>query len=1004
MTGSSTSSGTRSTSQPNRLAAGGLIDRAATIPFTFDGREYQGHPGDTLASALLANGVTLVGRSFKYHRPRGILSAGPEEPNALVELRTGARREPNTRATVAELYAGLSAHSQNRWPSLAFDIMSVNGLAAPLFSAGFYYKTFMWPASFWEKVYEPLIRRAAGLGRAAREPDPDTYERSHLFCDVLVVGGGAAGLTAALAASRSGARVVLCEQDFRLGGQLLCNGGEIDDKPARTWVADAEQELAAQRRVRILGRTTVFGLFDHGVCGAVERVSDHLHQPPPHTVRQRYWKIVARRIVLATGAIERPLVFPGNDRPGVMTAGAVRTYIERFAVVPGRRAVVFTTDDSGWATVESLQRAGASIAAVVDTRKKEGQNGIVEADKVPVMRGAAITGTRGRLRLRNVEITDANGRKRPVDADLLAMAGGWDPALHLTCHLGGKPQWDENIMAFVPGALPSHLAVVGAAAGRFGTSEALADGARAGSGAARACGFAPGAYTAPLSNDGTAVRTITPLWHLGASAKKCFVDFQNDVTAADIELAAREGYRSAEHAKRYTTLGMATDQGKNSGVNGLALLAKATNRTISETGTTTFRPPYTPVAIGAIAGHERGKEFRPSRHTPTHAWAAEQGAVFVEVGQWYRAQWYRNPGETDWLESVNREARTVRSAVGVCDVSTLGKIEVTGPDAGRLLDLVYANAMSTLKVGRMRYGVMLREDGHVMDDGTVARFASDRFFLTTTTAHAEKVLRHLEFCHQMLAPSLDVSCVAVTDRWAQLAVAGPRSRDLLGKLVDDGFDLTTERFPHLSVADLTVCGGVPARLYRISFSGELAYEIGVAADYGDAFMRRLTEYGKPLGLEPYGTEAMTVLRVEKGFAASGELNGQTTARDLGLADLMSTKKDFIGRAMLNRPAFTDPDRPILVSFAPLDRSKVLAAGSHFLDPGASARIENDQGYMTSVVYSPTFGHYLGLGLLKRGRERIGQRVRAYDPVRNGDVEVEIGPACRYDPTGGRARV
>ena len=1000
MTGSSYSG-----SQPNRLAMGGVIDRSRTLPFTFDGQNYEGHPGDTLASALLANGVALVGRSFKYHRPRGILSAGPEEPNALVELRTGARREPNTRATITELYDGLTAHSQNRWPSLAFDLMAVNGLAAPVFSAGFYYKTFMWPASFWEKVYEPLIRRAAGLGRAAREPDPDTYEKSHLFCDVLIVGSGAAGLTAALAASRSGARVVLCEQDFLLGGQLLSSVAEIDSKPARSWVDDAEQELAAQRRVRILKRTTVFGLFDHGVCGAVERVSDHLEKPLPHAARQRYWKIVARHIVLAAGAIERPLVFPGNDRPGVMTAGSVRTYIERFGVVPGRRAVVFTTDDSGWAAVESLQSAGASIAAVVDTRRKQGQNGICEADTVPVMRGGTITATHGSLQLRKVEITDANGRKWPVDADLLAMAGGWDPALHLTCHLGGKPQWDDAIAAFVPGSLPSHLAAAGAASGRFGLAEALEDGARSGSEAARGCGYSAGSYAAPSSSsDDTKAHAITPFWHIGASAKKSFVDFQNDVTAADIALAAREGYRSAEHAKRYTTLGMATDQGKNSGVNGLALLAKMTDRTIAETGTTTFRPPFTPVAIGAIAGHERGKEFRPSRHTPTHAWAAEQGAVFVEVGQWYRAQWYPKPGEREWLESVNREARAVRSAVGVCDVSTLGKVEVMGPDAGRLLDLLYANTMSNLKVGRMRYGVMLREDGHVLDDGTVARLAPDRFFLTTTTAHAEKVLRHMEFCHQVLASSLDVSCVAVTDRWAQLAIAGPRSRDLLGKLVDSGFDLTTERFPHLSVADLTVCGGVPSRLYRISFSGELGYEIGVAADYGDAFMRRLVEVGRPLGLEPYGTEAMTVLRVEKGFAASGELNGQTTARDLGLADLMSTKKDYIGRAMLDRPALTDADRPVLVSFAPVDRTKSLAAGSHFLDLGAEARIENDLGYMTSVVYSPMFGRYLGLGLLKHGKERIGQRVRAYDPVRNGDVEVEIGAACRYDPTGGRARV
>lgn len=989
-------------SQPNRLAAGGLIDRSEALSFTFDGRGYWGHPGDTLASALIANGISLVGRSFKYHRPRGILSAGPEEPNAIVELRSGARREPNTRATVAELYPGLVAHSQNRWPSLAFDLMSVNGLAAPLFSAGFYYKTFMWPASFWEKVYEPLIRRAAGLGRAAREPDPDTYERSHLFCDVLIVGAGPAGLTAALAACRSGARVLICDQDSLLGGQLLASDVEVDGKPSRIWARQAEEELAAQGRVKILRRTTVFGLFDHGACGAVERVSDHLATPPPHIVRQRYWKIVARQIVLATGAIERPLVFPGNDRPGIMTAGAVRTYIERFAVLPGRCAVVFTTNDSGWATAKALRKAGATVAAVVDTRPRSARAG--DAEGMPAMFGAAITATHGRLRLRKLEITDTEGHKHQMDADLVAMSGGWDPAVHLTCHLGSKPRWDDALAAFVPGTLPAHISVVGAAAGRFETSDALEDGARAGSNAAQNCGYMASRYIAPRTGAGATAGNNGAFQLPSASAKKSFVDFQNDVTAADIALAAREGYRSVEHVKRYTTLGMATDQGKNSGVNGLALLAKATNRTIGETGTTTFRPPFTPVPIGAIAGYEHGRTFRPSRLTPTHTWAAEQGAVFVEVGQWYRAQWYSRPGERNWLESVNREAQAVRSAVGVCDVSTLGKIEVTGPDSGRLLDFVYANSMSTLKVGRVRYGVMLREDGHVFDDGTVARLAPDRFFLTTTTAHAEKVLRHMEFCHQVLNPSLDVSCLDVTDRWVQLAIAGPKSQALLSKLVDQQFDLSTERFPHLSVADLILRGDIPARLYRISFSGELGYELALPAHYGDALIRHLSELGASLGLTPYGTEAMTVLRVEKGFAASGELNGQTAARDLGLAGLLSTKKDYIGRAMQNRAAFTDPDRPTLVSFAPVDQTNVLAAGSHFLGLGAAATIENDQGYMTSVVYSPTFGHYLGLGVIKRGRERIGERVRAYDPVRGSDVEVEIGPACRYDPSGDRARV
>jgi len=988
-------------SQPFRLASGGLIDRTTAMPFTFDGREYYGYPGDTLASALLANGVHLTGRSFKYHRPRGILYAGPEEPNALVELRTSGRREPNTRATVAELYTGLVASSQNRWPSLAFDLMAVNGLAAPIFPAGFYYKTFMWPAAFWEKVYEPLIRRAAGLGRAAREPDPDTYERSHLFCDVLVVGSGAAGLTAALAAARSGARVVLCEQDFRLGGHLLTSRAKIDGKTALDWVAEVEQELAAESKVRVLRRSTVFGIFDHGVCGAVERVSDHLAEPPPFTVRQRYWKIVARRIIVATGAIERPIVFPKNDRPGIMMASAVRTYIERFAVLPGRRAVVFMVDDGGWQTVDALHRAGASIAAVVDPRTEAPASARRTAD-VPVFTGATITGTRGRLRLSSVTIKDRQGREQEIAADLLAMAGGWDPVVHLTSHLGSKPKWDERILAFVPGDLPAHIDVAGAAAGRFGLDTALKDGARAGSEAARSVGFRQTAYSPPSTSAAPASTSRAPSWRAAKRGAKSFVDFQNDVTAADIALAAREGYRSVEHAKRYTTLGMATDQGKSSGVNGLAILADVTGRTIAETGTTTFRPPFTPVSIGAIAGRDVGKAFRPTRLTPTHEWASELNAVFVEVGQWLRAQWYPKPGETDWRDSVNREVRTVRSAVGVCDVSTLGKIEVTGPDAGRLLDFVYANTVSTLKVGRMRYCLMLREDGHVFDDGTVARIGEDRYFLTTSTGHADQVLRHLEFCHQVLKPSFDVSIVPVTERWAQLAVAGPRSRELLAKIVDN-FDLSTDHFPHLSVTEITVCGGVPARLYRVSFSGELGYEIGVPADYGDALVRHLAREGEPLGLAPYGTEAMAAMRVEKGFPAAGELNGQSTARDLGLERLLSTKKDYIGRALQKLPAFNEPDRPVLVSFAPMSRNDVLRAGSHFLDLGAAPRIENDLGYMTSAVYSPTFGHYIGLGLLKRGKERIGERVRAYDPVRNGDVVVEIGPPCRYDPEGELAR-
>ncbi|MCC7425341.1 MAG: sarcosine oxidase subunit alpha family protein [Alphaproteobacteria bacterium] len=989
--------------QPMRLAAGGAIDRARPLGFTFDGRAYAGFAGDTLASALLANGVRLMGRSFKYHRPRGPWGAGAEEPNALVELRTGARREPNTRATVIELFDGLVAQSQNRWPSLRFDVMGVNGLFAPIFTAGFYYKTFMWPASFWEKLYEPIIRRAAGLGRAAREPDPDEYDRSHLFCDVLVIGAGPAGLAAALAAARSGARVVLADEDVRPGGRLLAEAHEIDSAPGVLWAERVAGELAGMANVTLLARTTVFGLFDHGAFAALERVADHLPEPAPHQVRQRLWRIQARRAVLAAGAIERPIAFGGNDRPGVMAASAVRAYLHRWAVLPGRRGVVFTASDDGWRTADALLAAGASVEAVVDARpdppaalmRAAGARGL------RVHAGAQVVGTHGHLGLQAVDVRLPSGSSLGIDCDLLAVSGGWNPTVHLASHQGAKPVWDAALAAFVPGRLPEGLAVAGAAAGRFTLAACLADGAEAGRAAASACGHAAAPLVLPRAADEPAAQAA--FFHVPGPRGKAFVDFQNDVTVKDVKQAAREGYRSVEHAKRYTTLGMATDQGKTANVVGLAILAEATGRSIEATGTTIFRPPYTPVAMGAIVGHHRGRDFRPARHTPMHDWAAENGASFVEVGPWYRAQWYARPGEKGWRDSVDREAEAVRRAVGVCDVSTLGKIEVVGRDAAAFLDFVYTSMISTLPVGRVRYGLMLREDGLVFDDGTCARMGPERFFITTTTANAGRVMQHLEFCHQVLKPAMDVSFLSVTDRWAQVSIAGPRSRDLVAMLVGPGVDLSTAAFPHMSAAEVEVCGQVPARLFRLSFSGEMAYELGVPADFGDALMRHIMQVGAPLGLVPYGTEALSVLRVEKGHPAGGELNGHTTARDLGLGGMMSRKKDYVGRRLAERPAFTDPARPILVGFKPVDRGQELKSGAHFLDPGAEARIENDQGYMTSVAFSPALGHSIGLGLLARGRERIGQQVRAYDPVRNRDIVVEVCHPVFIDPEGDRTR-
>jgi sarcosine oxidase subunit alpha len=920
-----------------RLETGGAIDRGAKISFRFDGKRLTGFAGDTLASALLANGVRLVGRSFKYHRPRGILSAGPEEPNALVELRGGAWREPNTRATMVELFEGLEARSQNRFPSLEFDLLAVNGLLAPVFAAGFYYKTFMWPASLWEKLYEPAIRRAAGLGRASRLPDPDRYEQATVFCDVLVVGAGAAGVASARAAAADGKRVILCDERAPRG---------------------------AVPGVTYLPRTTVFGVYDGGTYGALERLTDHL--PVAAGPRQKLWRIVAKRCVLATGAIERPLVFGNNDLPGVMLAGAVETYIAQYGVAPGRRAVLFGNHDGVETVLAAMLGAGMAVAALVDPRSRLPAALLEQAMAagVPVFAGAAVARAVGALGVEGVEIAGRDGGVTKIACDLVAMSGGWNPALHLTSHLDGRPVWDEAIAAFVPGALPPGMTVVGSAAG-VGINA-----------------------------------NIQPLWEVKGARGKAFVDFQNDVTASDVRLAKQEGFVAVEHLKRYTTLGMATDQGKTANVNGLALMAAATGRSIPETGTTRFRPPYTPVAIGALAGAHRGRHFRPTRLTPTHDWAKAQGAVFVETGLWLRAQYFPHDGE-DWLAATSREVAAVRGGVGICDVTTLGKTDIQGPDAARFLDCVYANGFANLPVGRARYGLMLREDGFVMDDGTAARLGETHYVMTTTTANAAKVFQHLEFCRQWLWPELDVTFISVTDQWAQLALAGPRSRDVLRKIVDAPFDVSNEAFPYMAARAASVCGGVAARLFRLSFSGELAYEIAVPARFGEALAAALMAAGEEFSIVPYGTEALGVMRIEKGHPAGAELNGQTSAHDLGLGRLLSKKKDFVGRAMAARPALTDPARPALVGLQPVDKAARLRAGSHLLPVGAAAVAANDQGYVTSAAFSPTLGHWIALALLANGPARIGERIRVFDPVRDGDLVAEIVSPVFHDPEGKR---
>lgn len=974
--------------QKNRIA-GGQIDRAKTLNFSFDGKTYQGHPGDTLASALLANGTRLMGRSFKYHRPRGPLTAGSEEPNALVELRAGARQEPNTRATTAELYDGLLAKSQNKIGSLRFDAMAVNDFISPFLTAGFYYKTFMWPAAFWEKIYEPVIRRAAGLGSLSLEDDPDVYDKGFLHCDLLIIGGGPSGLMAALAAGRSGADVILADEDFRMGGRLNSETFPVGDVSGVDWAAATVAELASMPNVRLMPRTTVVGGFDHGIYGAVERVSDHLIEPAEGKPRQIFWRIYTPKTVLAAGAIERPIAFDNNDRPGIMTASALRSYANRFGVAVDQRVLVFTNNDDGHLTAKDLRAKGMKVT-VADTRADAPRSFDYE-----VLKGAQVVGTMGRLGLTFAQVRLADGGERTIECGALGVSGGWNPNVHLTCHQRGRPVWNDTLAAFVPNDLPLGMSVAGAASGDLTTAGALLGGARA---AQTALGLEGTVPQMPETADMPV--NIAPFWHV-QGAKRAWVDFQNDVTAKDVKLGHQEGFTSVEHLKRYTTLGMATDQGKTANMGGLAIMAELAGKTITETGTTIFRPPYTPVAIGVLGGRHRGQEFHPTRRTPSHDWATELGAEFVEVGNWMRAQWFPQARETTWRESVDREVLATRASVGVCDVTTLGKIDVQGADAATFLNMVYCNGFAKLPVGKVRYGLMLREDGIAMDDGTAARLDETHFIVTTTTANALSVYRHMEFVHQCLAPDLDVQLISTTEAWAQYAVAGPNSRKLLEKIVDQ--DISDAAFPFMACANITVCGGLRARLFRISFSGELAFELAVPTAYGDAMIRRIMDAGAEFDVTPYGTEALGVMRIEKGHAAGNELNGTTTAQNLGMGRMVSTKKDSIGAVLSRREGLNQTDDLRQVGVKPVNSNDKVSAGAHLMAANGPVDAAHDQGYTTSACYSPVLGHHIALAFLKDGSNRLGERMRLVSPLTGVDVPVEICSPHFVDPEGERLR-
>ncbi|WP_052272456.1 sarcosine oxidase subunit alpha family protein [Leisingera sp. ANG-M7] len=988
--------GARKGVQVNRLD-GGLIKGGKPLSFTFDGKRFKGFEGDTLASALLANGVRLMGRSFKYHRPRGPLTSGSEEPNALVELRSGGRQEPNTRATVAELYDGLEANSQNRWPSLQHDFMAINDRFSNFLTAGFYYKTFMWPAAFWEKLYEPIIRKAAGLGSISFEADPDAYDKGFLHCDLLVIGAGPTGLMAALTAGRAGAQVIIADEDFLLGGRLNAETFGIGDLTGAAWVEQAQAELAAMPNVRVMPRTTIIGAFDHGIYGAVERTADHVLAPEAGKPRQILWRIYSKRAMLAAGATERPIAFENNDRPGVMLAGAVRAYANRWAVTPDQTVAVFTNNDDGHRTAADLIAKGVKVTAVIDTRADA-----PAVEGAELFAGAQVIDTKGRLGLESVRLRLASGITRDVPCGALAVSGGWNPNVHLTCHQRGRPAWREDIAAFVPaGELPQNMVVAGAANGDFSTAAALRAGADGAVAALSELGIEAKAGDLPEAED--APVNVTPFWYVKEGKGRAWLDQQNDVTVKDVKLAHQENFRSVEHLKRYTTLGMATDQGKTSNMGGLAIMAELAGKQIPEVGTTMFRPPYTPVSFGVMAGRSVGEEFRPTRKTPSHKWAEEQGAVFVEVGQWLRAQWFPQAGETHWRQSVDREVLQARNSVGVCDVTTLGKIDVQGKDAAEFLNKMYANAFAKLPVGKVRYGLMLREDGIAYDDGTAARFAEDHFVVTTTTANAVLVYRNMEFARQCLFPDMDVQLISTTEAWAQFAVAGPNARKLLQKVVDPEFDISNEAFPFMGCGEITVAGGCRARLFRISFSGELAYEIAVPTRYGDAMIRKLMEAGEEFGAVPYGTEALGVMRIEKGHAAGNELNGTTSALNLGMGRMVSKKKDCIGNVLSEREGMNQDDALKLVGFKPVDSSATVYAGAHLMNSDGEVSAATDQGYITSVAYSPVLKSSIGIGFLKNGDARKGEVIRAVNPLEGHETQVEVVSAHFVDPEGERLR-
>ncbi len=996
-------------SQPFRLNKEGLINRNKKISFTFNGKKLFGYEGDTIASALIANGIHLVGRSFKYHRPRGFFGAGVEEPNAKLQVEFNGHSEPNVNATEMELVEGLSATSQNCWPSVNFDVGAINNFLKMFFPAGFYYKTFMWPKSFWYKIYEPFIRKAAGLGVASIEKDKERYEHKFEYCDLLVTGSGPSGLASAYAAAKNGAKVILAEDKPRFGGTLLTDDVSIDNLSGKDWAEKIITELKSMPNVTVKNRSQVFGYYDHNMLVMFERVSDHLEKKSKFTPRQRLWYIRAKETILSTGSIERPIVFGNNDTPGIFLSAAAKEYMKVYGVLVGKKPLIFTNNDSAYETALEFKKNNVE-PIILDTRKEHSSELIDEAKSkgIDIRFSHGVIVANGYKKVKSAKIGKLNKDKNSfekietVDCDCICVSGFWTPSVHLASQSGNKLKYEEKIDAFIPDKKKQHETSVGAANGSFTLEESLKHGFENGSNLSAKITETKTEISIPNVNE-KKYGAHDKFWCMPLPKNenpKRFVDFQNDVSVSDIEIALREGYRSIEHVKRYTTLGMATDQGRTSNLNGLQLVSNIENKIVPEVGHTTFRPPFTPITIGTIVGREVGMEYMPTRKTPMHEWHEKNNAVFVDAGAWKRPRYYKLGSET-LFEASKREAKNVRENVGICDVTTLGKIDIKGPDAAEFLNRVYTNAWMKLPVGKARYGLMLREDGIVMDDGTTTRISENHYHMTTTTAQAANVLSHLEYYLQIVWPELNVNVVSTTEQWAGAAIAGPKSRDMLSKLYPD-LDVSNEALPFMGYKEAEFFG-VPSRIFRISFSGELAYEINVKSDHGMFMWEKMMEVGKDFGNQPYGTEALSTLRIEMGHVAGPELDGRTIPSDVLLNGLVSKKKDFIGKNSLGREAFNVESRQKIVGLIPIDRKSSIPEGSHIVQD-QNAKLPNPKlGHVSSSCWSVENNNPFSLAIMKDGKNMIGKKFFAVSPLKNKSIEVEVISSHYVDPEGKRVR-